>query len=73
MKMEAVQKELQHWGELLITTAGGQHFEIHLGDTEFDLQNRVIRLRTPSAHFVIDGDSIETIQMHYGHLSSGED
>lgn len=73
MKMEAVQKELKNWGELLITTARGQHFEIHLGDTEFDLQNRVIRLRAPSAQFVIDGDSIETIQMHYGHLSEGED
>jgi len=73
MKMEAVQKELQHWGELLIATSGGQHFEIHLGDTEFDFQNRVIRLRAPNAHFVIDGDSVEVIQMHYGHLSEGED
>lgn len=66
--MEIVQKELKNWGELLITTAGGQNFEIHLGDTEFDMENRMIRLKSPTAQFVIDGDSIETIQKHYGHL-----
>lgn len=67
--MEFVQKELKQWGEMLITTSGGQNFEIHLGDTEFDMENRMIRLKAPTAHFVIDGDSVESIQKHYGHLS----
>ncbi|MEW8977436.1 MAG: hypothetical protein AB2385_03440 [Symbiobacterium sp.] len=70
MKMELVEQELRTWGEILITTSGGQHFEIHLGDTEFDRENRVIRLKSPQALFVIDGDSVETIQKHYGHLDN---
>jgi len=67
VKMEFVEKELKAWGEILVTTSGGQHFEIHLGDTEFDYENRVIRLKAPNAHHVIEGDSIETITKHYGH------
>lgn len=67
MKMEAVQEELRKWGELLITTAAGEGYEIHLGDTEFDLSARVIRLKTPASDVVIAGDSIEAIQKHYGH------
>jgi photosystem II stability/assembly factor-like uncharacterized protein len=67
MKMEAVQKELQGWGELLITTDGGERYEIHLGDTEFDTNARVIRLKSPESDFVIAGDSVEAIQKHYGH------
>lgn len=67
MKMEAVQKELQTWGELMITTASGETYEIHLGDTEFDTAARVIRLKTPESDFVIAGDSVEAIQKHYGH------
>ncbi len=67
MKMEAVQQELQRWGELLVTTAAGEGYEIHLGDTEFDTQAGVIRLKTPDADFVIGGDSVESIQKHYGH------
>ena len=67
MKMEAVQQELKGWGELLITTAAGASYEIHLGDTEFDTTNRVIKLKTPTSDFVIAGDSVEAIQKHYGH------
>jgi len=67
VKMEFVEKELKAWGELLIVTSAGQHFEIHIGDTEFDTENRVIRLKSPTAYYVIDGDSVEVIQKHYGH------
>lgn len=67
MKMEAVQNELKGWGEIMITTAGGDSYEIHLGDTEFDFQARVIKLKTPHSDFVIEGDSVESIQKHYGH------
>ncbi len=70
--MEAVQQELRDWGELLITTAAGESYEIHLGDTEFDTQSRVIRLKTPSSDFVIAGDSVEALQKHYGHPISGD-
>lgn len=70
MKMEEVQKELQAWGEIIVHTAGGQKFELHLGDTTFDYSMRVIRLQSPDAKFVIDGDSIESIEMHYGHPMS---
>ncbi|HEY3368727.1 MAG TPA: hypothetical protein VGK74_27025 [Symbiobacteriaceae bacterium] len=65
--MEAVQTELQHWGEILITTAGGDNYELHLGDTEFDTNARVIRLKTPDADFIINGDGVEAIKKHYGH------
>jgi len=65
--MEAVQEELRQWGELLISTDSGKGYEIHLGDTEFDTTARVIRLKTPTADFVIAGDSIASIQKHYGH------
>jgi hypothetical protein len=67
MKMEEVYQELKNWGELMITTSAGQIYEIHLGDTQFDLQNRVIRLKTPDSEHVIAGDSVEAIKKHYGH------
>lgn len=67
MKMEAVQSELQRWGEIMILTAAGEEYEIHLGDTEFDLEQRVIRLKTPEAQYVIHGDAIEAVKKHYGH------
>lgn len=67
MKMEAVLHELKQWGEIIIITSSGQKFEIHLGDTQFDTENRVIRLKTPEADYVIDGDSVETVVKHYGH------
>lgn len=70
LKMELVQKELQAWGEAIVYTAAGQEFELHLGDTNFDFNERVIRLQGPSAKYVIDGDSIESITLHYGHPSS---
>ncbi len=67
MKLEAVKKELEHWGEIIISTDGGDQYEIHLGDTEFDLTNRVIKLTTPDAQYLIDGDAVENIKKHYGH------
>lgn len=67
MKLEAVKRELEHWGELIITTAAGDQYEIHLGDTEFDLQDRVIKLTTPEAKFLIGGDAVENVKKHYGH------
>lgn len=67
MKMEDVKSHLENWGELVITTDGGQKFELHLGDTEFDFDKRVIRLQTPTAIYIINGDSVEVIEMHYGH------
>ncbi|WP_040949957.1 hypothetical protein [Gorillibacterium massiliense] len=70
MKMEAVEHELKNWGELIITTASGEVYEIHLGDTSFDTKGRVIKLTTPEAEFLIDGDAVENIKKHYGHRSS---
>lgn len=67
MKMEDVQRELQAWGEAIITTSGGQKFELHLGDTEFDTNQRVIRLQSAASKFIIDGDAIEVIELHLGH------
>lgn len=67
MKMEAVLQELKSWGEIMITTDAGESYEIHLGDTEFDMQARVIRLKTPNSDFVIAGDTVASIQKHYGH------
>ena len=70
MKMEAVEKQLKVWGELIVTTDAGDTFEIHLGDTKFDSQNRVITLTTPDAEYLIEGDAIESIKMHYSHKVS---
>lgn len=67
MKMEDVQNLLTQWGEVVVTTSGGQTFELHLGDTEFDSGTRAIHLRAPDAKYTIDGDSIEVVQQHYGH------
>jgi len=69
VKMEVVHEMLQEWGELIVTTAGGQSFEMHLGDTKFDLDRRLITLRGSQATYVIDGDAIESITKHYGHPS----
>lgn len=71
MKMEAVQHELRQWGELMITTSAGESYEIHLGDTEFDLQNRMIKLKTTGSDYIIAGDSVEAIEKHYGHPIRG--
>lgn len=67
MKMEFVEQQLKEWGEIIIHTEGGATFELHLGDTEFDKENRVIHLKATDALFVIDGDSVESITKHYGH------
>ncbi|GMA51450.1 hypothetical protein GCM10025857_28070 [Alicyclobacillus contaminans] len=67
MKMEAVQEQLRQWGELIITTAAGESYEIHLGDTAFDVAGRVITLTTPNAVYLIDGDAVENVKKHYGH------
>ncbi len=72
MKMEAVLEELRNWGEIMITTDAGEAYEIHLGDTEFDMNARIIRLKTPGALFVIAGDSIAAIKKHYGHPVGGD-
>lgn len=67
IKMEIVHEELKNWGELIVVTDGGKTFEIHLGDTTFDYDNRLIRLKTPQAEHVLPGDSIDNITKHYGH------
>lgn len=67
MEMEVVLAELQEWGELIVTTDAGVSYELHLGDTEFDTESRLIRLKTPKAVYLIDGDSVESIKKHYGH------
>lgn len=67
MKMEAVEAELKQWGELIITTAAGETYELHVGDTDFDMEKRVIRLTSPRAEYLIDGDSVESVKKHYGH------
>ncbi|MFD1675937.1 hypothetical protein [Alicyclobacillus fodiniaquatilis] len=73
MKMEAVQEQLQQWGELIVTTAAGDSYEIHLGDSTFDLKGRILKLSTPNAEYLIDGDAIENVKKHYGHkVDSGD-
>lgn len=69
MKMETVKAHLDQWGEIMITTNGGKQFELHIGDTEFNFEERLIRLKTPNSIHIIDGDSVESIEMHYGHVS----
>lgn len=67
LKMESLQKELEQWGELIITTDAGDVYEIHLGDTKFDASNRVITFTTPDADVVIAGDTVESIKKHFSH------
>ncbi|MBE3590806.1 MAG: hypothetical protein IMW98_08300 [Firmicutes bacterium] len=73
MKMEAVENELKHWGEIIVTTAAGDAYELHLGDTTFDAKSRMIKLTTPEAEYLIDGDAVENIKKHYGHKIEGGD
>lgn len=65
--MEFVEQQLKEWGEIIVHTEGGATYELHLGDTTFDMENRVIYLKTSDAQYVIDGDSVESITKHYGH------
>jgi len=67
MKMEEVHEQLQQWGELIITTDAGDTYEIHLGDTKFDIANRLIQFTTPDAKIIITGDNIESVKMHFSH------
>lgn len=67
IKLETVQEHLKSWGEIMITTGAGEVYELHIGDTQFDLQNRLIILQTPQARYIIDGEDVSSITMHYGH------
>lgn len=67
MRLEQVKAELERWGEVIVTLSSGQRFELHIGDTQFDLHNRLIRITSPAAQFVLDGDQIEHLEMHYSH------
>lgn len=67
MKMEQVYEALKEWGEIIITTAAGTDYELHLGDTHFDFDNRLITLHTNEAQYIIDGDAVDSITKHYGH------
>lgn len=67
MKMELVKQALGEWGEVIIVTSSGQAFELHTGDTTFDTTNRVIKFTSSDAKYLIDGDSIEIVKMHYSH------
>lgn len=67
ISLEKVQESLKSWGEIMITTGAGEVFELHIGDTEFDMENRLIILKSPQARYVIDGDDVSSITMHYGH------
>lgn len=72
MKMEFVEEQLKEWGEIIIHTAGGSTFELHMGDTKFDYDKRMIHLKASDAQFVIDGDEVEAITKHYGHRDGGD-
>jgi hypothetical protein len=52
---------------LIITTETGATFEIHLGDTKFDEKERVISFTTPDAVYVLAGDAVESVKMHFSH------
>lgn len=73
LKLELVKAELEQWGEIIVTTAAGERYELHLGDTTFDMEQQIIRLKSSDSHFVIDGTSIEAIEKHYGHRENGDD
>lgn len=67
MKMELIKEYLEKWGEVIIRTSSGQVFELHIGDTSFDKENRVIKFTSADSKYVMDGDSIEVVQMHASH------
>lgn len=48
-------------------TDAGDEYEIHLGDTTFDTENRVITFTTSEAKYMIGGDTIESVKMHFSH------
>ncbi|MBE3577799.1 MAG: hypothetical protein IMX00_08920 [Limnochordales bacterium] len=67
MKLEVVQEQLKRWGEVMIRTASGEEFELHLGDTTIDLEKRLISFKTTDAEYFIDGDSVERVMVHWSH------
>ena len=67
MKMEEIQERLQQWVELIITTDAGDTYEIHLGDTTFDVENRMIQFTATDAKIIITGDNVESVKMHFSH------
>lgn len=69
--METVLEEIRNWGEIIITTDAGVTYELHLGDTEFDME-RVIRLKGAHALYVISGDAVESVKKHFGHEGTGD-
>src|SRR5690606_41731350 len=67
LKMETVEAELKSWGELMITTAAGDAYESHLGDTVYDYSTRTITPNGPNSQYGIDRACVEAIQTHYRH------
>ncbi|MBE3595994.1 MAG: hypothetical protein IMW86_03010 [Hydrogenibacillus sp.] len=70
MKLEFVEAQLKKWGEIILRLDSGETLEIHLGDTTFDYDNRLLHFRGGDALYYIDADKIESLKMHYSHIES---
>lgn len=67
MKLEVIEEQLKRWGEVMIRTASGEEFELHLGDTTIDREKRLISFRSADSEYILDGDSVERVKMHWSH------
>mgnify|MGYP000859672486 FL=1 len=67
MKLDVIQEQLKRWGEVMIRTASGEEFELHLGDTTIDTEKRLISFRSADSEYILDGDSVERVKMHWSH------
>jgi len=67
VKLDVIQEQLKRWGEVMIRTASGEEFELHLGDTTIDTEKRLISFRSADSEYILDGDSVERVKMHWSH------
>jgi len=65
VKLDVIQEQLKRWGEVMIRTASGEEFELHLGDTTIDTEKRLISFRSADSEYILDGDSVERVKMHW--------
>ncbi|MDI3270063.1 MAG: hypothetical protein QJR00_05095 [Bacillota bacterium] len=69
--LKVLEEELQRWGEVIVRTASGAMFEFHRGDTQIDHENNLIRFKSSDAQWIIDGNSLEVLKMHWSHPEEG--
>lgn len=62
---QAVEKQLNRHGEIIVFTDAGQKFELHKSDVEF--KGGSMRWTTGDEVWMVDSESVESILVHSSH------